>query len=114
LVPAVTIVAWSLLAMFISGFTASVLVLLLAGAVAVFLVLRGRKPARRKLRITIHRKERVVLVAAAKRKNCPACWSELEEGGARARCELNASHEIHEDCRQLVKGKCPMCNGKLN
>jgi hypothetical protein len=115
LAPAGEIVAGSSLAMFISGFTLWVLLLLLGGAVGLFIVLRWRKLAPRKLRITIHPKERVVLVAEGKRKpkNCPACWLALEEGGPRARCAFNPGHEIHDDCRQLVQGKCPVCNGKL-
>jgi len=100
-----------------SGFTVTLLlVLLVVGAVVgSFYALRGSHSAQRKLRITIHPKERVVLVAEGTRKakNCPACWSKLEDTGPRARCELNAGHEIHEDCRELVKGKCPVCNGRL-
>ena len=92
------------------------LVLLVLGAVAgSYIALRGSPTAQRKLRITIHPKERVVLVAEGTRKakNCPACWSKLGDDEARARCEINSGHEIHEACRELVKGKCPVCNGKL-
>jgi hypothetical protein len=91
-----------------------VLLFMVAAAVLAF-ALYKRRWAQPRLRIKIHPKERVVLVAEGKRKpkNCPACMSPLEEGGPRARCELNAGHEIHEDCRQLVKGICPTCKGKL-
>lgn len=104
-----------MLAIFVSGFTVLLVLLVLAAAVGSYVVLRSKDTTTPRKRITIGLKERVVLIAEGirKPKNCPACWSKLEEGGPRARCELNAGHEIHEDCRQLVRGKCPVCNGRL-
>ena len=105
----------NLLAIFVSGFTVLLVLLVLGAAVGSYLVLRGRDATAPRKRVIIGRNGRVVLAGEGirKPKNCPACWSKLEEGGPRARCELNAGHEIHEDCRQLVRGKCPVCNGKL-
>lgn len=100
-------------AMFVSGFTVLLLLVVAGAAIGSYLVLRGRKTTTQRKQITIGPKERVILAAEGirKPKNCPACWLKLEEGGPRARCELN--HKIHEDCRQLMKGKCPVCNRKL-
>jgi hypothetical protein len=104
------------LAMFISGFTVSVGLLVLAAALGlVIFLLRKREPAKPKLRIKIHGKDKIKLVAggSGKPKTCPACKGVLEEGGRRARCSLNKKHEIHWECRELLKGICPTCKGQL-
>ncbi len=78
---------------------------------AFYLIRRRRRKTRPRL-ITIHPKSRVVLSAAGV-KHCPACKLELKEGEARAQCSRDASHQIHDDCRELANGKCPSCNGPL-
>jgi hypothetical protein len=104
------------LAMFISGLTASVVLLVVAALIGLVVYLgRKREPRKPQLRIKIYGKDKVKLVAggSGKPKICPACKVILEDGGHRARCSLNEKHEIHADCRDLVKGICPTCKGKM-
>src|SRR6266851_477665 len=84
-------------------------VLLLAGLAAILFFVLARKP--RKGRIVIHPKDRVILYAQAKH-SCPACLNPLN-GLPVARCKLDPSHEIHAVCREMVKDKCPQCNGPI-
>ncbi len=102
-----------------SDFVLTLVVVLLVVAAVVLVILARRwkpaEPAEKKPRIIIHPKERIVLVAEGTKKprNCPACWSRLDKGVPAARCSRDPSHEIHEECRELVQGQCPECKGPL-
>jgi hypothetical protein len=61
-------------------------------------VLNGRKPRVRPRDIVIPR--------------CQVCSDPLRSGPT-VSCQHDPPHRIHESCRSLVKGKCPVCGSAL-
>jgi len=92
-----------------AGWSAVLVLALLAAAGLLVYLLSSKK---KKARIKIGEKEKVIFNVGGTR-NCPACRTKLEAGQPRARCQVDPRHEIHAECSELVRGKCPMCNGKL-
>jgi len=84
-------------------------ILLLLGVVAILVWVFARKI--RKKRIVIHPKEKVILYAQGK-QNCPACRTPFD-GLPVVRCKRDSSHVIHAVCKEMVKGRCPDCNGQI-
>jgi hypothetical protein len=78
--------------------------------IVMVLARRGQNSRRGKPRIVIHPAAKVIMHGNAKR-NCPACQEPLD-GLPVAKCRLG-NHVIHAMCKDLVKGRCPQCNGPI-
>lgn len=99
-------VTWAALANFKPADFLLLSVLLGLAAIVVWLVKRRRTP-----RIVIHPKSQLKIQAQGK-KNCPACQEALD-GSPVARCRADPSHVIHAQCKELVRGICPECRGRM-
>jgi hypothetical protein len=95
----------------VSGYTPAVLIVVFLAAI-LFLLVKIRRPTRRRSRIRILPKETVIILAGGDRP-CPACGEPLREGDVLAKCNANAAHVVHKECKLMVKEKCPTCGGKL-